>query len=71
MLDDEYQHLGQVTDDYNAQPNCVYANGPMGNNSAAVIAMQMKSAFPSIQFGFMAGTGGGVRSEKGEHTARR
>lgn len=35
----------------------------MGNNSAAVVAMQMKSAFPSIRFSLMVGIGGGVPSK--------
>lgn len=37
-----------------------------GTNSAAAIAIQMKSAFPSIRFGLMVGVGGGVPSGKSD-----
>jgi nucleoside phosphorylase len=35
-------------------------DGQMGVGSAAAVAAQMKSTFPSIQFGLMVGVGGGV-----------
>jgi nucleoside phosphorylase len=38
--------------------------GQMGTNSAAAVAVQMKSAFASTRFGLMVGIGGGVPSEE-------
>jgi nucleoside phosphorylase len=40
--------------------------GQIGTNSAAAVAMQMKSAFASIRFGLMVGIGGGVPSEEAD-----
>ncbi|KAJ5000632.1 hypothetical protein K4K48_002414 [Colletotrichum sp. SAR 10_66] len=34
--------------------------GQMGTNSAATVASQMKSSFPSLRFGLLVGIGGGV-----------
>ena len=72
MLDEEHQRPGQDLKDSNlytlgriGEHNAVIAclpAGQMGNNSATVVAMQMKSAFPSIRFGLMVGIGGGVPS---------
>src|SRR5271156_6003581 len=71
MLDEEHEAL-----DYNDNDNiytlgricknnvviaCLPA-GQTGTNSAAVAAVQMKSAFSSIQFSLMVGIGGGVPS---------
>jgi nucleoside phosphorylase len=39
-------------------------NGVYGTTSAAVVASQMLSSFPSIRFGLMVGIGGGAQSEK-------
>jgi nucleoside phosphorylase len=73
MLDEEHQN-GQDPNDTNLYTlgrigghNVVIAclpAGRVGTNSAAVVAMQMKSAFPSIRFGLMVGIGGGVPSEE-------
>lgn len=73
MLDEEHHHLGQVPSDtnlytlgriggHNIVVACLPAGQP-GNSSAAAVATQMKTAFPSIRFGLMVGIGGGVPSE--------
>ena len=50
MLDDEHQHLGQVTEDSNLNTSSRIVCMPTGqwDSSAAAVAMQVKSAFPSI-----------------------
>ncbi|KAK2810430.1 hypothetical protein FQN50_002919 [Emmonsiellopsis sp. PD_5] len=50
--------LGQIGS-HNVVLVCLPA-GTIGTASAAVIASQMRSTFPSIQCGFMVGTGGGA-----------
>jgi nucleoside phosphorylase len=73
MLDEEHQYLGQDPNDTNlytlgriGEHNVVIAclpAGQIGTSSAAAVAMQMKSAFPSIRIGLMVGIGGGVPNE--------
>jgi len=70
MLDEEHQDLPPNGNDANiytlgriADHNVVIAclpAGQTGTNSAAAVAMQMKSTFQSIRFGLMVGIGGGV-----------
>jgi nucleoside phosphorylase len=72
MLDEEYQDLPQDSTDTNpysfgliGEHNVVVAclpAGQLGISSAAAVASQMKSKFPSIRFGLMVGIGGGVPS---------
>src|SRR5579859_714311 len=72
MLDEEHQDLPQYGNDTNlytlgriGDHNVVIAclpAGQMGTNSAAAVAMQMKSKFVFIRFGMMVGIGGGVPS---------
>lgn len=72
MLDEEYETLDLEVNDTNiytlgriSQHNVVIAclpAGQLGTNSAAAVAVQMKSAFTSIRFGLMVGIGGGVPS---------
>jgi nucleoside phosphorylase len=74
MLDEEHEGLQQDGHDTNiyslgkvGQHNVVIAclpEGQTGTNSAAAVAVQMKSAFTSIRFGLMVGIGGGVPSEE-------
>ncbi|KAI8309019.1 hypothetical protein K4K59_009491 [Colletotrichum sp. SAR11_240] len=70
MLDEEFAELpSQPTDsniysfgrikDHNVVMACLPA-GQMGTNSAATVASQMKSNFPSLRFGVLVGIGGGV-----------
>ncbi|KAL3294287.1 kinesin light chain [Colletotrichum asianum] len=70
MLDEEFAELPtQPTDsniysfgrikDHNVVMACLPA-GQMGTNSAATVASQMKSSFPSLRFGVLVGIGGGV-----------
>ncbi|KAI8294629.1 hypothetical protein K4K56_001810 [Colletotrichum sp. SAR 10_98] len=70
MLDEEFAELpSQPTDsniysfgrikDHNVVMACLPA-GQMGTNSAATVASQMKSSFPSLRFGVLVGIGGGV-----------
>src|SRR2546430_16824381 len=76
MLDEEHEHLGQDTNDTNlytlgriGEHNIVIAclpAGQTGTNSAAAVAVQMKSSFKSIRFGLMVGIGGGVPSDKAD-----
>jgi nucleoside phosphorylase len=78
MLDEEHQGLPQDANDSNIYTlgrmgghNIVIAclpAGQMGNNSAAPVAVQMKSTFNAIRFGLMVGIGGGVPSA--EHDVR-
>lgn len=73
MLDEEHEGLVQKGNDSNVYTlgsigghNVVLAclpAGLIGTNSAATVAMQMKSTFPSIRFGLMVGIGGGVPGE--------
>jgi nucleoside phosphorylase len=70
MLDDQHGDLPQNSDDANTYTlgrigvhNVVLAclpAGQTGTNSAAAVAMQMKSTFRAIRFGLMVGIGGGV-----------
>ncbi|CEJ61808.1 Putative TPR repeat protein [Penicillium brasilianum] len=70
MLDEEHQDLPPNNNDSNIYTlgsigahNVVLAclpAGQTGTNSAAAVAMQMKSTFPAIRFGLMVGIGGGV-----------
>jgi nucleoside phosphorylase len=72
MLDEEHQDLPQDTNDTNlytlgriGDHNVVIACLPVGlvgTNSAAAVAVQMKSKFTSIRFGLVVGIGGGVPS---------
>jgi nucleoside phosphorylase len=72
MLDEEHQSLSLDAEDTNlytlgriAEHNVVIAclpAGQMGTNSAAAVAVQMKSKFNAIRFGLMVGIGGGVPS---------
>ncbi|KAH8595392.1 kinesin light chain [Bisporella sp. PMI_857] len=70
MLDEEHQDLLSNGNDANiyalgciGEHNVVLAclpAGQTGTNSAAAVAMQMKSTFPAIRFGLMVGIGGEV-----------
>jgi nucleoside phosphorylase len=70
LLDEEYEDLPQDSEDSNlytlgrvGDHNVVIAclpAGQTGTNSAAAVAMQMKSRFASIRFGLLVGIGGGV-----------
>src|SRR5271168_5467650 len=70
MLDEQHHDLPQNSDDANTYTlgrigdhNVVLAclpAGQTGTNSAAAVAMQMKSTFRAIRFGLMVGIGGGV-----------
>ena len=76
MMDEEHEDLPQISDDVNIytlgrirEHNVVVAclpAGQTGTNSAAAVAMQMKSSFPSIRFGLMVGIGGGVPSTEAD-----
>lgn len=72
MLDDRHDQLSRHSHDNNTYtfgsigPHniilaCLPAGVP-GTASAAIVATQLLSAFPSIKFGFMVGVGGGVPS---------
>lgn len=70
MLDEEHEDFHHNANDTNiytlgciGEHNVVIAclpDGQTGTNSAAAVAVQMKSAFRSIRFGLMVGIGGGV-----------
>lgn len=72
MLDAEHEKLPKPRTDINNYilgelygHNVVIAclpSGVYGTNSAAVVASQMLTTFPSIRFGLMVGIGGGVPS---------
>jgi nucleoside phosphorylase len=72
MLDEEHHDLPQETNHPNlyipgriSEHNIIIAwlpAGQTGTNSAATVAGQMKSKFPSIQYVLMVGIGGGVPS---------
>ncbi|KAJ0419720.1 hypothetical protein BJY00DRAFT_313639 [Aspergillus carlsbadensis] len=76
MLDEEHQDhptnhndtniytLGSIGS-HNVVLACLPA-GQTGTNSAAVVAMQMKTTFPAIRFGLMVGIGGGVPSKEAD-----
>ena len=76
MLDEEHENLHHDVNDTNiytlgriGEHNVVIAclpEGQTGTNSAAAVAVQMKSAFTSIRFGLMVGIGGGVPSEEAD-----
>ena len=76
MLDEEHQDLPQDSTDTNSysfgrigEHNVVVAclpAGQLGISSAAAVASQMKSRFPSIRFGLMVGIGGGVPSAEAD-----
>ncbi|KAF2623342.1 hypothetical protein BU25DRAFT_177537 [Macroventuria anomochaeta] len=51
--------------DHNVVIACL-PEGQMGANSAAAVAVQMKSTFTSTRFGLMVGIGGGVPSEEAD-----
>lgn len=76
MLDEQHDDLPQPDDDnnvytlgrigdHNVAIACLPA-GQTGTNSAAAVAMQMKSTFRSLRFGLMVGIGGGVPSEEAD-----
>jgi nucleoside phosphorylase len=76
MLDDEHQDIPLDSNDTNlytlgriSEHNVVIAclpAGQIGTNSAAAVAVQMKSKFVSIRFGLMVGIGGGVPSAESD-----
>lgn len=76
MLDEEHEDLPQSNDDTNiytfgcvGEHNVVLAClpvGQLGTNSAAAVAMHMKSSFESLRFGLMVGIGGGVPSAEAD-----
>ena len=74
MLDEEHEKPHHDANDTNVytlgrigEHNVIIAclpEGQTGTNSAAAVAVHMKSAFRSIRFGLMVGIGGGVPSEE-------
>jgi nucleoside phosphorylase len=76
MLDEEHENFDHDSNDTNiytlgrvGEHNVVIAylpEGQTGTNSAAAVALQMKSAFMSIRFSLMAGIGGGVPTVKAD-----
>jgi nucleoside phosphorylase len=76
MLDEEHDTPPYDAHDTNlytcgrvGEHNVVIAclpEGQAGTNSAAAVAMQMKSTFSSVRFGLMVGIGGGVPSEEAD-----
>jgi nucleoside phosphorylase len=76
MLDEQHHDLPQNSVDANTYTlgrignhNVVLAclpAGQTGTNSAAAVAMQMKSTFRAIRFGLMVGIGGGVPSAEAD-----
>jgi nucleoside phosphorylase len=76
MLDEKHEDFPQDANesnlytvgricDHNVVIACLPA-GQTGTNSAAAVAVQMKSKFTSIQFGLMVGIGGGVPSAESD-----
>lgn len=63
-LDTNIYTLGSISG-HNVVIACL-PDGHMGVGSAAAVAAQMKSTFPSIQFGLMVGVGGGVPSTEND-----
>src|SRR5271156_6262542 len=76
MLDEEHQDRPHDPNDTNlytfgciGEHNVVLAclpAGRIGTNSAAAVALQMKSKFTAIRFGLMVGIGGGVPSAESD-----
>jgi nucleoside phosphorylase len=76
MLDEEHDTPGYNPHDTNiytcgriGEHNVVIAclpQGRIGTNSAAAVAVQMKSTFASTRFGLMVGIGGGVPSKEAD-----
>jgi nucleoside phosphorylase len=76
MLDEEHDTPGYNPHDTNiytcgriGEHNVVIAclpEGQMGTNSAAAVAVQMKSTFNCTRFGLMVGIGGGVPSKEAD-----
>jgi len=76
MLDEQHHDLPQNSDDANTYTlgrigdhNVILAclpAGQTGTNSAAAVAMQMKSTFRAVRFGLMVGIGGGVPSAEAD-----
>jgi len=76
MLDEEHKNFPQDANDSNiytvgriCDHNVVIAclpAGQTGTNSAAAVAVQMKSRFKLIKFGLMVGIGGGVPSAESD-----
>jgi nucleoside phosphorylase len=76
MLDEEHQDLPHDSSDSNiytlgriGEHNVILARPPagrIGTNSAATVATQMRSKFPSLRFGLMVGIGGGVPSAESD-----
>jgi nucleoside phosphorylase len=76
MFDEGHSSLDRNANDTNiytlgrvGEHNVVIAclpEGQPGTNSAASVALQMKSAFTSIRFGLMVGIGGGAPSEEAD-----
>jgi len=76
MMDEEHPDLPQDPTDTNSysfgrigEHNVVMAclpAGQLGTNSAASVASQMRTRFPSIRFGLMVGIGGGVPSAEAD-----
>lgn len=72
LMDEEYEDLDQHPNDHNSYSygrigvhNVVAAclpAGQTGNDSAAVVAGQMRSSFPWLRFSVLVGIGGGVPS---------
>ena len=76
LLDEEHENIPQDPKDTNiytlgriGEHNVVLAclpAGQAGTNSAAAVAVELKSKFPSIRFGLMVGIGGGVPSDEAD-----
>ena len=72
MLDERYQNgedtvqyvLGRIGG-HNVVMGCL-PKGQIGTSSAAIVATQMQSKFPSLQIGLMVGIGGGVPSSEAD-----
>lgn len=63
-LDTNIYTLGSISG-HNVVIACL-PDGQMGIGPAAAVAAQMKSTFPSVQFGLMVGVGGGVPSAEND-----
>jgi nucleoside phosphorylase len=76
MLDEEHQDLPPHGNDSNIYTlGCIGGHnvvlaclpaGQTGTNSAAAVAMQLKTTFPAIRFGLMVGIGGGVPDKEAD-----
>jgi nucleoside phosphorylase len=62
--DDNLYSLGRIGE-HNVVIVCLPA-GLIGNNSAAVVATQMRATFRLVRFGLMVGIGGGVPSTEAD-----